>query len=355
MRKSEALYYPNIEPPMQWLMSAALFFDSVRSFVPTDSDELLSAELREFAEHTQAWTPYRPTQDTAQLLDVSNQILDEVFRSIADGQKTQRELHITIDTSGRVQIPGHVFMHNSKLSGRVAERLQAHGLILPGEFAGDNWLTVNEKASDLVISYIADRLAALEGWTSITNNEGLYVFNAVGSVGSPDVSAADQLARMMITDLVPDVIDRLSLKRYNELRQRYQPIRERLNQFIDETIKQDRLNRIGDMTELNAAIHDCTAELRKEIREFKKSSFGKEIRKWGPFALTGLIRLAKSISHINSELALALEGVSLTIGFIDKTGVLQDKSNNREEMVRLLAAARNDIIGSLDIKRFLVA
>src|SRR5215467_6638934 len=95
MRKSEALYYPNIEPPRKWLMSAALFYDNVRSFVPADSDHLLSEELREFADETQAWAPYRPTQDTAQLLDLSNQILDEAFGAIANYQD-QRKLNITI-------------------------------------------------------------------------------------------------------------------------------------------------------------------------------------------------------------------------------------------------------------------
>jgi hypothetical protein len=354
MRKSEALYYPNVEPPMQWLMSAALFFDSIRSFVPADSDKLLSPELREFAEHTQAWAPYRPTQNTAQLLDLSDQILDETFRAIAEGQKT-RELSFTIDPAGSMKIEGHVFMHNSKLSARVTERLEAHGLILSGEFASENWLTVNEKASDLVISYIADKLAGLEGWTSITNSEGLYVFNAVRPADSQDIVAADQLAQVMITDLVPDVIGRLTLAKYTELRQRYQPIRERLTQFIDEIIKENRLSRIGNRTELDGAIHDCTAELRKEILAFKKSSFGKEIRKWGPFSLSGLIGFAKSVSHMSSEWALVIEGATLIIGAIDKTGVLQNKSNSHEEMIRLLAAARNDIIGSLDIKRFFVA
>lgn len=37
-----ALYYPNVEPPTRWLRSAALFFDTVTSFVPDESDETLS-------------------------------------------------------------------------------------------------------------------------------------------------------------------------------------------------------------------------------------------------------------------------------------------------------------------------
>ena len=61
MQKLEALYYPNIEPPIEWLKSAALFFDLVMSFVPSDSDDILSQDLCEFAERTSAWIRYRST------------------------------------------------------------------------------------------------------------------------------------------------------------------------------------------------------------------------------------------------------------------------------------------------------
>src|SRR4051812_8125885 len=119
MRKTEALYYPEIEPPMRWLRSAALFFDTVRSFVPADAESSLSNEVREFAERTEAWIPYRPNQDTASLLDVPDQSLDEVFRAIATDRNNK--FTITID-GGRVQVSDHVFMHASKLCDRVQDR-----------------------------------------------------------------------------------------------------------------------------------------------------------------------------------------------------------------------------------------
>src|SRR5438477_2920244 len=246
MHRSEALYYPEIEPPMRWLRSAALFFDTVRSFVPTDAASSLSQELREFADNTQAWIPYRPNHETASLLDVSDRTLDQVFKEIA--AERSNKLRVVIGHDGKVQVSDHVFMHASKLCDRVQDRLREHDLVLPQQFTGDEWLLVNKRASDLILSYISDKLAALEGWTSITDNEGCYVFNAIQQtveyqrVDEPE----DQVARMLVTNLVPEGIENISLEAYCDLRARYAPIRERLNTFIRDIVIENKLRRATD-------------------------------------------------------------------------------------------------------------
>ena len=242
----------------------------------------------------------------------------------------------------------------------MRDRLAAHGLLLPKALAenfmeGDWWL-VNEQASDLVLAYIADKLAALQGWTSITDSEFCYLFTAVNPAGLSGTlgGAESHLARIMVTELVPDVIDTLPIKKYCELRARYEPIRERLAIFMNEVVVENRLGHIGDPGELRQAVHDCVADLRAEVLNFRESAFGKTFRRWGPFSIGSLITLATVITHPDPILTLSLAGASILVRAVDK-GFLEPKVTNRTEMVRLLAAARTDIIGSLDIKRFLVA
>ena len=361
MRKSEALYYPNVEPPIAWLKSAALFFDTVMSFVPVESDEALSQELREFADATKAWMPYRPTESTALLVDVPTERLDQAFGAIAMTRPRAPgggcELEFTLD-GGTTSVRDHVFMHGSKLSPQVRDRLEAHGLMLPEDFAkgftAGDWLVVNEQASDLILSYIADRLATRKGWTSITDNEGCYVFSALQPTESRAGSdeAEDELARVLVTELVPDVIETLPLDTYCELRERYKPIREHLALFTHDAILENRFSHIGDAEELRGAVDEYVKDLRNEVLKFRTSAFGSAFRKWGPFSLGSIVSLGAAIP---GPWAFSLAGAGLLLMAVDKAGILERKATLRGDMVRLLAAARNDVIDASAVKRFLIA
>lgn len=361
MRKSEALYYPSVEPPIAWLKSAALLFDTVMSFVPADSDDTLSDELRTFAEATNAWVPYRPTESTALLVDVPTERLDKAFARIAEKKPRAAgggsELEFIID-GPMTSIKNHVFVHGTKLSRPVRDCLQAHGLMLPEDFAkgftSGDWLVVDTQASGLILSYIADRLAEKKGWTSITDNEGCYVFTALQrteQVAGP-AEADDQLARLLVTNLVPDIIEALPLETYCELRERYKPLRERLALFIHDALLENRLKHIGDPEELRHAMDEYVKDLRNEVLAFRDSTFGAMFRKWGPFSLGSIVSLGAAIP---GRLAFPLAGAGLLLMAVDKAGILERKATLRGDMVRLLAAARNDVIEASAVKRFLVA
>ena len=150
---------------------------------------------------------------------------------------------------------------------------------------------------------------------------------------------------MIVTELVPDEIDALPIEKYLELRRRYEPIREHFAFFINEMVVENRLSRIGDAEVLRQEIHDCVKDLATEIQNFRKSAFGRTIRKWGVFSLGGLVNIAAALSIPNLNLPLA--GASVLFGAVDKAGVFERKASKRDEMVRLIAAARKEIISSV--------
>ena len=357
MNKWTALYYPEVEPPARWLRSAALFFDTVTSFVPAESGDTLSDELRKFEDATGAWIPYIPSESTASLVDVPVDKLDDAFIAIAaEREGTPEKLQVNIEfRGGEIHVKDHAFMHGSKLSPLVRERLCAHGLMLPDlsqSLQIGDWWIVDERASDLVLSHIADKLAANKGWTTITDNESCYAFTSLdrGEAVSGQKVAEDELARLLVTELVPETVDALPIKKYVELRHRYEPIREQLISFVDEATTENRLKDIGDPLELRQALQEYVKDLTKEIQNFKESGFGRNFRKWGTFTLGSFVTITAALAA--PDLALPLAGVSILVGAVDRAGWLEQEVTRRSEMVRLVASARKDIIGHPSIGSF---
>ena len=99
------------------------------------------------------------------------------------------------------------------------------------------------------------------------------------------------------------------------------------------------------VVELRHEIHDYVKDLTTEIQNFRQSTFGRTIRKWGPFSLGGFVTIAAVLS--GQVWALPLVGASVLFGAAEKAGVFERKASKRDEMVRLIAAARKEIISSV--------
>src|SRR6266853_526427 len=215
MREWTALYYPNIEPPIAWLRSAALLFNKITSFVPRESDEHLSEELLRFCEKTDAWQPYRPDHQTAELVGPSLERLDAAFAELPEDRKS-RSNHLELRLAGGC-IENRVFLHGSKMSAPIRDLLRRHRLMLPKSLAdalmpGDWWL-VDERASDLLLAQIADNLAARQGWASVTDDRHCHAFLSVDSARDSAVIQG-RLARLVISELIPESIVDLSIESY---------------------------------------------------------------------------------------------------------------------------------------------
>jgi hypothetical protein len=346
MRKSTALYYPDVEPPIGWLRSAGLLFDRVMSFVPADSDSSLSSPLLRFAEKTDAWEPYRPAEATAELLGDLDR-LEIAFAEIA-ARRNYRPDHIQIEfiTEGeRTRIKNRVFLHDTKLSSRVKPLMVRHGLLLPKALAeplrsGDWWIA-DEEASDLLLAQIADNLAARRGWTSVTDQATCYAFTSTDTRAQPG-SAEGELARLIITDLIPDSIEDLSIDDYVDLRLRYEPIREQVTQFMTDVVHEDRLDGIGDPDALREAASETIRELRRELEAFRESGVGSGVRKWSTFCIGGVLTLAGGL--LPHGMVLPAATAKLALSGMDKAGTFERKASKRRDLLRLMAGARDEIL-----------
>ena len=177
--KFDALYYPDMEPPRGWLRSFSLFFDTIRSVVPEDIGERLSPEIREFAAAIpDAYETVTPESVKHTRKDNLNRI-EKAFERISGRRKRTkkggREFTIEIDDEGSLRFIDHVFLHDDKISPRIRKLLRKHELILDWDLTDlvglQNYSVVNERASNIILSDIANRLARRKGWSSVTDQD----------------------------------------------------------------------------------------------------------------------------------------------------------------------------------------
>lgn len=345
---SVALYYPNVEPPLGWLRSAALFFDRVASFVPRESEDEISDDVKEFAHETNAWQPFTPTQETAELMNVPVGILEATFGAIAKHDQVPR-------IPGRIlvplpnhegRIPGHVFMHGTKLSPSVRKALDAHGLIVPSEltqvFMEGDWHVVNEHASDAILSHIGDRLASSQpGWTSLTDIRQCFMF-AHQRNNEHETAAEDALAQVTVTDLVPPWIEEISLDDYVKLRERYADLRVQFNSLMHTLVIGQKLKKISDRKTLEEAAKALGKELGAEIIKLRQEPDMASIKKWGAFSLASIVGLTGAV--FGGGLGIAMAAAGVVLAGLEKKGAFDEKVSARSDLVRMLAAAHDDIV-----------
>ncbi len=348
------LYYPAIEPPAAWLRAAALFFDTVTSFVPLDAERDLSPALQEFADAVPgAFEPHRPDESLALLADVALDGFDAAFRRIARETRVaeRKRYDCQFHPDGRVSVPGHVFMHPSKLSPRIRALLWEHGLMYPrglAESVSPGYEIVELRASDLILSRIANAFAPRRGWSTLTDDEPSFAFVSVkpgaASAADPLPDARDLLARALIQLAVPADLAALPLPAYRVLRDRHADVRGSFQELVQAISTLHRLDAIRDVEVLRSGIAEQTARLDREIRALRDGRLGRTIRDWAPFCVGSLLAIAAAaMPEAPRALSLSLAGGMIALQALEKTGTSRAASP-RDGTLKLLGDLRQDVL-----------
>ncbi|NVM56794.1 MAG: hypothetical protein HWN51_01550, partial [Desulfobacterales bacterium] len=190
MPKFEALYYPTFEPPAIWLRSFLLFFDKIRTIVPDDVDFKLSEEISRLVDLIpDVFETVSVEEQDVDVDELNLRRMRSAFQIIGkrEPKANREEIKIIIDKDGSVRIAGHTFLHDRKMSGKVRALLEKFGLIRPeldgiAEVIGaQNFSIVNENASDLIVSQVADRVAKRYGWNTVTDRKIDFTVNALNA------------------------------------------------------------------------------------------------------------------------------------------------------------------------------
>jgi hypothetical protein len=160
------LYYPNFEPNLPWLKAILLLTDEVVRLIPKEANHVDSDGILRLKElFPDSVSEFSPTREDIHFGDSDLRRLDTAF-SLLEGTTDTANKRIRMH-HGRIEIEGHEFLHNRKVSDAVRALLINHRLLDQTARQvvdiDEDWLVVEKSASDLIVSQVADKIARSHG------------------------------------------------------------------------------------------------------------------------------------------------------------------------------------------------
>lgn len=352
----DALYYPKFEPPEAWFRSHLLFFDSIKTIVPVDAGYNPSPNIAKIIDLIpESFEPLPPMQNDIQLDDLNLTRLRNAF-SIIGKTNESSDIEITVEKDGSISINDHTFLHNEKISHEVLYLLREYGLIkeelsdlaealgLPGYFV------VNKNAGDLIVSSIADKVSGRSGWNTITDHQLDFSYYALNDFTFKRINnPRNTLACAIISTEIPAEIATLTPKKFKELREAYSQIREPFQHIILDMSNLKNLESIEDKQTLTAIINDITRDFNKEVQDFKKAKYIRDIKQW---TLLGIGAMASLIGAIfnKTQISIATAAVGVTVQVV-QTYLPAEPVSDKTIVKKLIGRIQNNILDTTEIRR----
>jgi hypothetical protein len=247
--------------------------------------------------------------------------LTKAFAFLARSRAGRKDkISVVISKSGTMSISGHVFLHHDKVSPVIHAELRRNNLIIDGlEKNLGGFLAVDQSASDLILSSIAESMSRRIGLDTITDKPIPFALNSLNSLGVTQVTSADRAEGVLLCSLasilIPLEVATLGPHDYRNLRHAYSSIRLAFKELAAELARINRLNRIQDPKHLRDRVKATTADFFQEYRAFRKSRYARTFRKWTPLCIGGLLSMVAKVVAPPST-APEIAGASLAFQFV---------------------------------------
>ena len=246
----KVLYYPNIEPNIEWLKRVLLVTDHIVRIVPEDLTHGTNPEFQRFCDILpDAISDTQPIDADIKLDEYEMGRLNQAFEMIAASshQASNMETAIIIGENGSLHIEGHSLLHYSKFSRQIGDLLKHHKLLLPEmdslakTIAYDNFGVVDRKAGNLIMSKLADKIARRKMWNTITDNSPGFTMNSLDALEkSTDKPIHSAIAEYLIEVAIPKNVSDLDFNSYKILRNSYSDIRKLFQKVTHDIIMDPR-------------------------------------------------------------------------------------------------------------------
>lgn len=344
-----ALYYPTWNPPVEFFRATLLFFDRFEVIIPED----VPANYDEANARVVDLVPdaFFERRERRYDLDFDSggwQRFERALDLLVEEAPPSKTISLHIEPSGKQRIEGHVFLHDAKIGHRIKEALEERRLLRPdldflaGELPTKGFHVVDERATGLVLSLLADSIARRHLLRTITDEPIGYTLNALNSgQASSQAAVQAQLASSIITTEVPDAIGTMSPQEFVELRKRFEDLRKPFQRAMRDLCSDHMLYDIKDQESLETKIREIAADYGREVEKIRSSRLGSSIANWVPFG----VGVLGSTLGIPGWLPLSLAGAGLGIGvqLYEKTRANRVE-DAQERSQRLIAGLRSELL-----------
>lgn len=364
MSEYTVLYYPSFHPDPAWLRKVLLLADHVARIVPTEvalGDPAPISELLRVL--PDALVNLAPTADDITLDDLSLSRVGKAFRLLSRNPIIpQDRTELTIHKGGGISVAGHMFLHRSKVAPEVGRLLAYHKLaqkdvnaMIRDAPGSADYIVVDERASHLVLSCIADRMARRHGLDALTERPLDYSVNVLGNLGivdwtdNPEGALLSSIAAISI----PSDVTTVDVQRYKEVRDSYSEIRSAFQVLIAELSSLNRLGRITDSAVLRTKIAAIAADFDRECKAWEKTRWARTFKSWTPLCVGGVLSVAAAL--VSPLAAAGIVTGTFAIQVFEKSLAQSNIPNPRERVYQMLVGMRRDILKRSPLKKLLVA
>lgn len=227
----KTLYHPKFEPPEPWLRAMLLFYDTVHSIVPDGAGYQPSPWIAELNEHAdEPFVPLVPTRKDLSYdwngFHALTSVLDKLPRE--DGPKAFGQARFdTVGGVPRLDLGNGVQVHHEKMGDVLINELEGRGLAR--RRADSDWVEMDRRVGDLVLSMLADRMARNRpgGIYTCSDRETSFAVAAASGLRRGEQWRREAtLASAILQAEIPGDIAEMPLVDYLDLRKRYEERRD---------------------------------------------------------------------------------------------------------------------------------
>ncbi len=359
----ELLYYPNFEPSLEFLKTHLLFSEKIYSIIPKGINPIFSVEAQKFfRDLPDTFDSISPIYEDNFHTKVNLKRMRFFFDEFSKQAKHTKDIKLTIDESQNANsilsstvFPGYCPLYNEKISPEIDDLLDEYGLIdsnlteIAQGLEGGNYVMVEENASNLIVSHIADKIGDRFGLSTITNNQTDYTVSTLSSLEAiKKVDATEGLlSSLIINTQIPSELLLMDNQEYKTIRNAYADIREPFRKLITDLNSIYRLDSTSDEEVLIEKIQVMAKEFVSASEKLKKTRFFRQIKKWsfwGIGSIGVLIAFATknpTVEFSSSMMAIVASGIGLNFNY--------NESDN-EKVQRLISGMQRDIIDASKVR-----
>lgn len=359
----KVLYYPNFFPTEKWLRSNLLFFDSVQTIIPDDVTYKVPINISRFTnQNPKTFETISPVEKD-KINDADSIRHIEAAFKIISRNKEVHDKKIIITSRGS-KFEGHSYLHDSKMSEKIYELLEKYDLIFARYEEVDKYgfgpkntdgkfSIVNRDASDIIVSYVADKIGYRTGLPTITDINFNFVFNSLDDFGyQSNLDPKSVLANSLIQCSIPKDIQKINLSQYSDIRQNFAGVRKLFPGLIDILINEKNLDRIHDKDELIDKISGIKSEFDLELQEANKLSLKQGVKDWGPFTVGSLITLGAAVFN-RPELLIPSAVSTISMNAIQMGYERIRVQDRKKQSLKLIGKMQKEIIRAKFVKDYL--